>query len=92
MLVGKVGPPTDEVVETEIDGSVALFHPESGQALVLNATASDIWRLSDGELSLDGLIATLATAYGLDTEAIGAEVEDTVARLRSHGFLPPDGG
>ena len=92
MPAGKVGPPIGDVVETEIDDCVALFHPTTGEAFVLNATASDVWRLSDGELDLDGLTATLAGAYGVDPGTIRSDVEEAVAELRRRGLLPATDG
>lgn len=92
MAPGPVGPPTDGVVETEIDDCVALFHPATGETVVLNTTASDIWRLSDGELTLPELTATLARAYGVEPAAIEGEVRATLDDLRGHGLLPADAG
>ncbi len=80
------------VVETEVDESIALLHPDSSQVYVLNATAADVWRLSDGELTLDGVVAALAVAYGATPESIQAEVAATVDRLRNDGLLTPAGG
>lgn len=90
MAEKKVGPPSDGVVETEIDDCVALFHPVTGEAVVLNTTASDIWRLSDGELTLPQLAATLARFYGVDPAAIEDEIGATVDRLREGGLLSGD--
>lgn len=87
MAAGTVGPPTEGVVETEIDECVALFHPATGEAIVLNTTASDIWRLSDGELTLPELTATLARVYGVDPAEIAGEVGAAVERLRERGLL-----
>ncbi len=88
----RVGPAVHGVVETEVDESIALLHPDSSQVYVLNATAADVWRLSDGELTLDGVVAALAVAYGATPESIRAEVAATVGRLRDDGLLMPAGG
>lgn len=87
---GRVGPPGHGVVESEIDDCVALFHPGTGKATVLNATAGDIWRLSDGELTLPELTAVLARAYGVEPASIAGEVAEAVARLRERGLLADD--
>ena len=83
----RVGPVAPGVVETEVDDSVALFQPESGQVFVLNVTAADVWRLSDGDLTLDEIVDALAVAYGKAPEAIHADVSATVDRLRNDGLL-----
>jgi len=77
------------VVETEIDGCVALFNPDSGEAVFLNETASDIWRLSDGEISLEDVVTRLAGAYDTDRATIGEDVRHTVSDLQHRGFLAP---
>ncbi|MGH9158285.1 MAG: PqqD family protein [Acidimicrobiales bacterium] len=89
---GAVGPGVPGVVETEIDGCLALFHPETGRVLVLNATASDIWRLADGAHDLAAVTALLAHAYGVRAPEIDHEVALAVADLRRHGFLPQPTG
>lgn len=86
-----VGPPAEGVVETEIDDCVALFHPGTAEATVLNPTASDIWRLSDGSLTLPQLTGALARAYGVEPASIAGEVAEAVARLRQRGLLVDDG-
>jgi hypothetical protein len=82
-----VGPHEPAVLEREVQGCFALLHPDGREALILNETASDIWRLSDGELTLAGIVDVLATAYGVPAEAIRDEVERTVSTLRDSGFL-----
>lgn len=72
----------------ELDGDISLYHPGTGQALVLNATASDIWRLLDGEHSVPRIVELLAGAYGTDPEAIRADVLRVIEDLTEHGFLP----
>lgn len=77
------------MVETEIDGCVALFNPDNGAALFLNETASDLWRLSDGELTIEELIARLAEAYVADPRTLATDIRRTVSDLRDRGFLAP---
>lgn len=92
MRAERVGPAMAGVVETDVDASVALFHPGSGQVFVLNATAADVWRLSDGELTLDQVVEALARAYATVPDAIRADVAAAVERLRADGLLTPAGG
>lgn len=86
-IVDLVGPAATHVVATEIDGCVALFNPETAEAIFLNETASDIWRLSDGTCSLPEMTDRLAEAYGTDPATISADVSQTVSILRDRGFL-----
>lgn len=84
-----VGPAVPGVVETELDDDVALFHPRTGQVVILNATAADVWRLSDGEHTLEALVAVLARAYAVEGSSIRDEVAAAVSDLGRHGFLAP---
>lgn len=92
MSLGRIGPPAASTVATEIDGRISLFNPDTDRVLMLNETASDIWRLADGEHSLDDLNALLAQAYGVDAGSIRAEVEEAITVLREEGFFQTDAG
>jgi coenzyme PQQ synthesis protein D (PqqD) len=82
-----IEPPGPTVVESEIAGCLALFHPDKAEVLLLNETASDVWRLIDGQLTLEAIVLALSHAYGVDPDAIRADVGRTVVLLRTHGFL-----
>ena len=85
---GLVGPPPAHVLETEIKGDISLFDVNRDQVSVLNATASDVWRLCDGEHTLDEIVDLLSGAYGRSAAEIRSDVEATVAKLVEEGFLP----
>jgi hypothetical protein len=78
-------------VVSDVDGRIALFLPSMQQAAVLNETASDVWRLCDGDHDLDEIIELLATAYATTPAAIGDDVAATVERFEREGFLPLEG-
>lgn len=84
---GRIGPPVSQLEALDIDGTVTLYHPALDQALVLNGTASDVWRLCDGEHSFDEVVAFLADAYGTDARSIRAEVRAVVERFEGLGLL-----
>lgn len=85
---GRVGPPPAHIIETEIKGDISLFDAENNQVVVLNATASDVWRLCDGEHSLDEIVDLLAAAYRTSPDVLRDDVRATVDQLQSEGFLP----
>ncbi|MEX2422683.1 MAG: PqqD family protein [Acidimicrobiia bacterium] len=88
-LAGKrIGPPPEHIIETEVQGDVSLYDAKREQVVVLNATASDVWRLCDGEQTLDEIVSLLASAYQADASTIRPDVEKTVAELVEAGFLP----
>lgn len=82
-----VGPPPAHIIESEIDGDISLYDPSRAEVLVLNSTASDIWRLSDGRFTMERLISVLANAYQMDSSSIRPEVEATIRDLVDRGFL-----
>ena len=83
----KIGPPLAHLLETEIDDEISLYDPLTEQVVVLNQTASDIWRLSDGQSDLDQITRLLASAYGVAVDEIRVQVEDTVQSFQEHGLL-----
>lgn len=83
----RVGPPVAGVVEREVAGCLVLLSPDEERALVLNETASDIWRLLSGDLTLDKIVRLLARAYQAEPFDIYRDVELTVTCLRRHGLL-----
>lgn len=83
-----IGPPLSHILETEVRGDISLYDARREKVLVLNSTASDVWRLCDGEQTLGEVVALLATAYRADPAAIRPDVERTVRQLIDEGFLP----
>lgn len=83
-----IGPPPAHILETVVDDDISLYDPRSEQVLVLNGTASDIWRLSDGEHDIEGMTLLLAEAYGVEPEAIRDQVVETIRTFTESGFLP----
>ena len=83
----RIGPAGAHILETEINGEISLYDPRSESVLVLNHTASDVWRLSDGEHTLEEVVELLGAAYGIKPAEIRSDVEQTVAKLIEEGFL-----
>jgi hypothetical protein len=75
------------LIETEIGDEISLYDPIRERVTVLNLTASDLWRLADGEHSLSEVVDLLARAYGVEASEIRDEVAATVARLQAEGLL-----
>ncbi len=75
------------VIIEELDADVCLYRPDTDEVLVLNQTAGDIWRLADGEHSVPGIAATLATAYSQPAGEVEDAVRTTVNDLVDRGFL-----
>ena len=82
-----VGPAPSHVLETEIGDEISLYDPTTEQVTILNGTASDIWRLADGEHTLNEITELLASAYQVPPSEIANEVTDTVNRLIEASLL-----
>ncbi|KQX69345.1 PqqD family protein [Angustibacter sp. Root456] len=82
-----VGPPLAGVTEVELDGRVCLYAPSSEQVVMLNDTASDVWRLVDGTLSEQRIVELLAAAYAVGAEQIRPDVVSALATFRAEGLL-----
>ena len=85
MTSNKPGPPRPTVRALELDGTINLYDSASQQAAVLNGSASDIWRLMDGERTVEEIVAVLAAAYRVDPDTIRPQVAHAVVDLA--GFL-----
>ena len=77
---------------TELDGRVSLFDPATDEVLVLNETASEVWRLADGTLTIDGIVGRLAPIFDVAADEIRPEVASLVEDLRTRGLLPEISG
>ncbi|WP_158564246.1 PqqD family protein [Jiangella anatolica] len=85
--------PAAAVREMDIDGEVTLFHEPTHTALVLNETAGDVWRLVDGERTVDEIVRLLASSYGASDDDVRAGVEAALDELVAHHVVdrPPSG-
>ena len=82
-----VGPPQHAVTELEVDGRISVYSPSAQQLVALNETASDVWRLCDGDHDLQSIINLLATSYAVQPSVIAGDVKGTVDQLVALGLL-----
>jgi hypothetical protein len=79
--------PVAGITQVELDDQVCLYSPQGEQVLVLNETASDVWRLVDGTLSVAGVVDLLTRAYRADAHEIRKDVLDVITQLQAAGVL-----
>lgn len=79
--------PMDGIVVEELGAELCVMRLDTGDVLVLNQTASDIWLLADGLTTTEQLITSLASAYGSDPETITPQVVGVLLDLEKRGFL-----
>jgi hypothetical protein len=75
------------VIVSELDGDISLYDPVRSNVHVLNSTASDVWRLLDGEHTLDEVVELMARAYEVDASDIRVHVARTVDVFTDRGLL-----
>ncbi|SEF17199.1 PqqD family protein [Jiangella alba] len=75
------------VRELDVDGAVTLFHEPTQTALVLNETASDVWRLLDGRRTVADIVDELAQVYAADAGTIRSGVHAALRQLADHHVL-----
>lgn len=79
--------PNASIIESEIDGDISLYDPASETVTVLNGTASDVWRLCDGQHTEGEIVELLASAYDVDAETIRDDVSTTLEQFEKSGLV-----
>lgn len=74
-------------MEFEVEGDLSLYPLGTDRAIVLNRTASAIWRRLAEPVDLVQLVSTLADEHGEAPEAIRADIEATVHHLVDLGLV-----
>lgn len=75
------------VVVEDLDEDVCLYRPDIDEVVVLNATAGDVWRLSDGELTLDEVVSRLASVYQVPPDTVRPDIHGVFMDLLERGYL-----
>lgn len=75
------------VMEFEVDGDISLYPSGREHAIVMNRTASDIWRLLAEPQSLEELVGTLAEEYGRPRAEIEPAIRAVVDTLVAEGAV-----
>ena len=71
----------------EIDGELVLLHADRETVVYCNPTASLVWRLCDGQRTVEEIVALLAEAWPEDAGRIRSDVVATLEQLVQGGCL-----
>jgi Coenzyme PQQ synthesis protein D (PqqD) len=82
-----VGPPIPGLTVIEVDGCVNVFNPATQRAVILNETATAVWKLADGTRDTEAVVEALAQRYAVEPAAIRAEVVAAIAELYGEALL-----
>ena len=71
----------------EIDGELLLYSPESTRSIYMNSTASIIWRLCDGKLTVGDIVGLLQEAFPEAAESIEEDVIHSIELFVSNNAI-----
>jgi len=71
----------------EMDEEALLYHEGLKKTIYLNETAAVIWKLCDGERTIQNIIDLLNQAYADSGDHVNADVADAIASLAGEGAL-----
>jgi hypothetical protein len=67
-----------EFIFQNLDNELVLFNTESLNVLYLNESASVIWQLCDGKLTIGEMVTLLSEAYPEAAGTIASDIEETI--------------
>ena len=77
----------ERFTEADIEQEIVIMQLDSGEFFSLSGTAADLWRLIDGRRDRSALLAAAATAFDVDQNEIGADIDEFLQQLREKGLL-----
>ena len=75
------------VLREEFDDWAVLFNPDNADAVGINPVGVVIWKLLDGEHTLDEIVAEIHIRFSEVSERAPDEVSTFVGRLAEQGFV-----
>jgi hypothetical protein len=75
----------------DLDEEVCLYRSDIDEVLVLNRSAGDIWRIADGDLTLEEIVDRLAHAYHQSSDDMRGDIARVVQTLLDRGYLQSSG-
>jgi len=73
------------------DGESLLYSSTRDEASALNRTATEIWELCDGTLTVKAIARVLGQRYGVGEADLLADVSAAVTTLRTRGLVDVTG-
>ena len=71
----------------EFDDELLLYHPVKTQAVHLNATATLIWRLCDGQRTIAEIRRLLQDTYALSVDQAIQDIDATLEQFSECGAI-----
>jgi hypothetical protein len=76
-----------EVHTVELDGEAVLLDERANELHVLNHTATLLWQLYDGVITLDELASEIADSIGLDPGIARADILEATGQMARSGLV-----
>jgi hypothetical protein len=88
LSIGRMAIPSRVAVEAfEDGGECLLYNPARDEASALNRTATEIWHLCDGSLTILDISEALGERYGVDGAFLIDDVVTAIDALRTRGLI-----
>ena len=75
------------LLECEVLDEMLVYLDATGQAVALNSSAREIWKLCGGDRSILDMGNELGRRYGVPGGALLPDIQRTVRRMRALGLL-----
>jgi len=88
MLTGKeVYGKNQDAFARVIEGKALIIMPSSGQSVVLNETATRVWKLMDGKQSLEEIIAAFCTEFDVSKSKAKKDILEIVSSMEKEKII-----
>jgi SynChlorMet cassette protein ScmD len=75
------------VLREEFDDWAVLFNPETAYALGTNPVGIAVWKLLDGRMNIEEIVAKIKNSFEDSPDATGKEVSAFIDTLAENGFV-----
>ena len=79
--------PAAGLLSVEMEGELLLLDPRTDGLHHLDRLGTIIWKVLDGQGSVDDLVDDLAAAFGTPDDIVRTDLEDLLVKLRTAGLL-----
>ena len=79
----------DQVLQTEVDGGLALLDPNTNTYFLLNQTGALVWRALEEEASIDEICAAVAGRFDVTKDHCRDDVTDLLNSMALKGLIVP---
>lgn len=77
----------EDLIVKEMGEEIVLYDQEANQVHSLNATASLIFNLCDGENSTEEIVEEMRSRFDIDEKTVLRDVERVLSELKKKGLL-----